>query len=78
MTGVTARGSNQQNNTTGTGNTRGEYFSHFGIIEANPLGGFGIFRENNNNPPLGNNNGNNLPLPLSLLGFRGGLGRRFN
>src|SRR6266542_3119384 len=61
-------------------NTGGGHFLHFGIIEANPLGGFEAFGNNNDNPPSGNNNNNNLPLPSPLLplGFGEGLGRGFN
>src|SRR6266542_2010890 len=60
--------SNFQNNTTS--NTRGEHFSHFRTIQANPFGGFGTFENNNNNNPL-------LP-PLSPPGFGGGLEGEFN
>ncbi len=77
-TGVTARRSNSQNNTISNASIRGGYFSHFGIIGANPLGRFGVFRGNNNNPPSGNNNNNNPLLPFLLSGFGGGLGRSFN
>src|SRR6266498_2342705 len=79
-TGVTAGGSNQQNNAMSGTNTGGRYFSHFGMIRANPIGGFGAFGNNNNNPPPGNNNNNNLPLllPLPPPGFGGGLGGDFN
>ena len=59
-------------------NTGGGHFSHFGIVGANPFGGFGVFGNNNNNPPLGNNNNNNPPPPLPLLGFGEGLGGGFN
>jgi|SRR6266540_4363551 len=78
ITGAIIEGSNQQNNTIGVRNTRGEYFLHFGIIGVNPLGGFRTFKENNNNPSSGNNNSNNLPLSLPLLGFERGLERGFN
>ncbi len=67
-TEATAGRSNQQS-ITSTGSTREGYFLHFGIIEANPFGGFGAFGRNNNNPPLENNNNNNPPLS----GFEGGL-----
>ena len=82
-TGVTAGGSNLQNNATSNMNIGGGYFSHFGTVGANPIGGFGAFENNNNNPPLGNNNNNNPlpPLPLPSLppsGFEGGLGGGFN
>ena len=73
-TGVTVGGSNFQNNATSNVNTGGGYFSHFGIIGANPFKGFG---EGNNNPPLENNNNNN-PSLLPPLGFEGGLGEDFN
>src|SRR6266540_1939231 len=81
--GATAGGSNQQNNTTSNVNTGGGYFSHFGTVRANLVGGFGAFGNNNNNPPPGNNNNNNPlpPPPLSPLpppGFGGGLGGGFN
>src|SRR6266498_42109 len=76
-TGVTAGGSNQQNNVTSNMNTGGGYFPHFGTVGANLIRGFGVFGNNNNNPPLGNNNNNNLLL-LSLSGFEGGLGEGFN
>ena len=87
ITEVTAGGSNQQNNTTSTGNIEGGYFSHFGIIGANLFRrGFKTFEgnnnnnspseNNNNNPPSGNNN-NNLPLLLPPE-FREGLGGGFN
>ncbi len=69
--------SNQQQNTTSVENTRGEYFSYFGTIRANPFEEFEAFRKNNNNNPFsGNNNGNNSPLLSLLLKFRGGLERR--
>ncbi len=58
-------------------NTGGGHFLHFRTIGANPLGGFGTFR-NNNNPPSGNNNGNNPSPPLPLPGFRRGLEGGFN
>ncbi len=64
ITEATLGRSNLQNNTTSNVNTEGEYFSHFGIIRANPFEGFEAFgrnNNNNNNPPSGNNNNNNLP-----------------
>ncbi len=75
-TEVMVGGSNPQNNATSNVNTRGGHFSHFRIIEANPIRGFGAFGNNNNNLPLRNNN-NNLPL-LPLSGFERGLGEGFN
>ncbi len=78
MIRATTRESGSQNNTVSIRNTKGGYFSHFGIIRANSFGGFGAFRgNNNNNPPLGNNNNNNPPL-LPPLGFGRGLGGGFN
>ena len=77
ITGTTAGGSNSQNNATSNVNTGGGHFPHFGMIEANPIRGFGTFGNNNNNPPSGNNNNNNL-LPLLSPGFGGGLGGGFN
>src|SRR6266498_1387063 len=81
-TGVTAGGSNSQNNATSNVNTGERYFPHFGTVGANLIGGFRAFGNNNNNPPPGNNNNNNPPLPpLSPLlpsGFGGGLGGGFN
>ena len=79
-TGVTAEGSNQQNNATSNVNTGGGHFSHFRTVGANLIGGFGAFGNNNNNTPSGNNNNNNpLPLPpLPSPGFEGGLGGGFN
>ena len=58
--GVTTGGSNQQQNTISIGNIEGGYFSHFGIIRANPLRGFDTFGEGNNN--------NLSPLPLPGFG----------
>src|SRR6266498_1278311 len=75
---VIAEGSNFQQNATSNVNTRGGHFPHFGIIGANPFRRFRTFGNNNNNLPLGNNNYNNLPLPLLLPGFRGGLEGGFN
>ncbi len=68
-TGITAGGSNQQNNAISNMNIGGGHFSHFRTI-----GGFGTFGNNNNNAPPGNNNNNNLPLLplLPLPGFGGG------
>ncbi len=79
-TGATAGGSNPQNNTTSSMNTRGGHFLHFGIIGANLMRGFEAFGNNNNNPPPGNNNNNNsLPPPsLPLSGFGKGLRGGFN
>src|SRR6266498_2391322 len=73
-TGVTAGGSNSQNNATSNVNTGERYFPHFGTVGANLIGGFGAFGNNNNNPPPGNNNNNNPPLllPLPPPGFGGG------
>src|SRR6266542_3437803 len=72
ITEATAGGSNQQNNATSNVNTGGGYFSHFETVGANPVEGFGAFRNNNNNNPL-------LPsLPLPLSGFGEGLGGGFN
>ena len=79
-TGITAGGSNSQNNATSNVNTGGGYFPYFGTVGANLIGGFGAFGNNNNHPPPENNNNNNLP-PLPLLpppGFGGGLGGGFN
>src|SRR6266498_1602575 len=71
--------SNSQNNVISNVNTGGGHFPHFGMIEANPIRGFGTFGNNNTNPPLGNNNGNNPPpSPLPLPGFERGLGGGFN
>ncbi len=80
ITGVTAGGSSTQNNATSNVNTGGGYFSHFGTVGANLIGGFEAFGNNNNNQPLGNNNNNNLlPLPpLPPPGFGGELGGGFN
>src|SRR6266498_521647 len=47
--GATAGGSNSQSNATS--NIGGGHFPHFGTIGANPVGGFGAFGNNNNNPP---------------------------
>ena len=61
-------------------NAEGGHFSYFRTIGANPVRGFGTFRNTNNNPPLGNNNNNNplsLP-PLPPSGFGGGLEGSFN
>jgi len=71
MTGATAGGSS---NATNNVNTGGGYFSYFGIVGANLIGGFRAFGNNNNNnsPP---------PPPLPLLppsGFGRGLGGGFN
>src|SRR6266542_3873476 len=78
-TEATAGRSNQQNNITSNVNTGGGYFSHFGTVEANPIGRFGAFGNNNNLPPGNNNNNNPLPLPsLPLPGFGEGLGGGFN
>ncbi len=60
------------------GNTRERYFSHFSIIEANQIRGFGAFRNNNNNNLSSENNNNNNLLLLLLLGFEGGLREGFN
>src|SRR6266542_1443930 len=79
-TGITAGGSNSQNNATSNMNTRGEHFPHFGTVGANLIGRFGAFGNNNNNS-LSENNNNNNPPPLPLLlppGFGGGLGGDFN
>ncbi len=62
-------------------NTGGGYFSHFGTVEANLIGGFEAFGNNNNPPPRNNNNNNPPPPLLSPLpppGFGGGLGGGFN
>ncbi len=78
---VTVERNNQQQNTASIRNTEGEYFPHFGIIEANPFEGFGAFGENNNNNnlPSGNNNNNNLLPSLGFEeGFEGELERDFN
>ncbi len=78
-TEATAGGSNSQNNVMSNVNIGGGYFSHFGTVGANLLGGFGAFGNNNNNPSLGNNNNNNpLSSLLSPPGFKGGLGEGFN
>src|SRR6266498_2581559 len=80
-TGATAGGSNFQNNATSNVNIGGGHFSHFGTIRANPLEGFGTFREDNNNLPSENNNNNNPPSPPLLLpppGFEEGLEGGFN
>ena len=76
-TGATAERSNQQNNATNNVNTGEGYFPHFEIVGANPFREFEAF-ENNNNPPLENNNGNNPLSPLPLPGFEEGLGGGFN
>jgi len=78
ITEATAGGSSQQNNIASNVNIRGGHFSHYGTIGANPVRGFGTFRNTNNNPPLGNNNNNNPPPLLPSLGFGGELGRGFN
>ncbi len=79
ITGTTAGGSNSQNNATSNMNTGGGHFLHFRTIGANPYGGFGIFGNNNNNLPLGNDNNNNSPLPpLPSSGFGEDLGGGFN
>src|SRR6266498_1891969 len=80
ITGITAGGSNTQNNATSNVNTEGGYFPHFETVGANPIGGFRAFGNNNNNPSLGNNNNNNPPPlpPLPPPGFGGGLGGGFN
>ncbi len=75
--GVTAGGSDSQNNTTSNVNIGEKHFPHFRTIGANPLREFGAFKNNNNNPFLENNNNNNLLL-LPSSGFKGGLGRGFN
>jgi len=75
-TGITAGGS-EQNNNTSTGNTEREYFPYFDTIGTNPFRGFGTF-ENNNGSPSRNNNNNNPPLPLLSPGFEGELGGEFN
>ncbi len=72
ITGAIAGGSNPQNNITSNVNTGGEHFSHFEIIGANLLGGFGTFGNNNNNNP------SPLPSLLPLSGFGRGLGGGFN
>ncbi|SRR6266542_256007 len=73
ITGVTARGSNQQNNTVNIENIGGKHFSYFSMIGSNLFEEFEAFRGNNNNSPLGNNNNNNSsPLPSP------GLGEEFN
>ncbi len=72
ITGVTAGGSNPQNNMTSNVNIGEKHFLHFGMIGANLFGGFGAFRNNNNNNPP------SLPPLLPLLEFRKGLGGRFN
>ncbi len=79
-TGVTAGESNQQNNATSNMNTEEGYFSHFGTVGSNLVGGFEAFGNNNNYPSLGNNNNNNPPplSPLPSPGFGGGLGGDFN
>ena len=43
-TGTTAGESNSQNNVTSNINTGGGYFSHFGTVGANLIGGFGLLR----------------------------------
>jgi len=80
ITGATAGGSSTQNNATSNVNTGEGYFLHFGTVRANPIRGFGTFRNNNNNQPSENNNNNNPPplSPLPLPGFGGGLGGGFN
>ncbi len=79
ITGMMVGGSNSQNNATSNVNTEEKYFSYFGTVGANLLGGFKAFGNNNNNPPSGNNNNNNLPPPsLPLSGFERGLGGGFN